>query len=397
MSDKQKIHFIIVSDQIFQNLIPILEDGPDVVVLALSEKMKVKGNYKKLTNYLDSQKIKNKKIRYEILFDLQDQNIVEIYNWAIGQLEKNIIFQNCYIVFNITGGSKLMSLGISLAAQLYRGEGEIIYVHTEHKTKEIINPQNLSSELKPLKSVLRIKSVLSVLGYTIAVDNTHQKNQVLDQISSRKDLTYKIANFCIDSPNLIEDVNFQLSNGTESKLGVINLNNNLKQYLPLFETMEKLGLVSKLDNDKYKVTDPDLKKYITGGWLEEFIFLKLNNLDPQIDLGLGVRAVSEDGEYKNEFDVLAIRDNNFLVCECKTTRPKGKGKGKGNSPDIYKLNSIALEYGGALARKWYVSVFERSKLFYKLAKENNLLVIEPKSFDNIETLFNQAIPRRQYS
>lgn len=67
-----------------------------------------------------------------------------------------------------------------------------------------------------------------------------------------------------------------------------------------------------------KITKYDIK-YLDGGWLEEFVWITLNQFKKQFqlkDLHLG-QEIQKNGS-KNDLDVSFMRDNTFYVLECKT-------------------------------------------------------------------------------
>lgn len=63
---------------------------------------------------------------------------------------------------------------------------------------------------------------------------------------------------------------------------------------------------------------PEEVDYLTGGWLEEYVFyLILRYVRPQ-QIGLGVRIARPGIPHDNELDVVFIKANTLFVVECKT-------------------------------------------------------------------------------
>ncbi len=88
--------------------------------------------------------------------------------------------------------------------------------------------------------------------------------------------------------------------------------------------------------------------YLSGGWFEEWIYVRTIEIVPQLDeeqIGLGV--IIETGEQvTNELDVALVGTHNSFVCiECKTSLDAGPQHGDILNETIYKQAALRKNFG----------------------------------------------------
>lgn len=92
--------------------------------------------------------------------------------------------------------------------------------------------------------------------------------------------------------------------------------------------------------------------FLTGGWLERFCFNELNELKEQgifDDIGVNVRVRSMEAE--NEFDVLFTYNNNLYMIECKSLN-----QGHDTETDIlYKISALQADLGRLTTKSFLAS------------------------------------------
>jgi hypothetical protein len=93
-------------------------------------------------------------------------------------------------------------------------------------------------------------------------------------------------------------------------------------------------------------------RYFRGGWLEEYVDLKLRGLKPK-DWACDVEIESAREGTPNQFDALVVHRNRLLVIECKTSR-FGRDAAK-DADYIYKLAQLARSVGGIMAHSLLLS------------------------------------------
>lgn len=390
--EQKTIHFVIASGQIFQNVIPILVYSPDTVIVATSHDMQNASD--RLVAFIQNQKFKEKNIEVIPLYGLPE-DLNEIIEWFNHQLVTREEFKNSFITFNITGGTKLMSLGMLVSSRDIHNRN-VIYINTARKIQEVIDPITLISKKETIPPVLQIEPSLQSAGYQIIEQST------VGPIKNRSNLTYKLASRAKDSTSLIGKLNSRLwtpdnynNKSPQDPLLIEFKGKPSKQDREILDLMVELGLMieTKELNTYEIVNKSDVKKYLQGGWLEEFVYLKLESLNCD-DLRLGVKVKTIGGQgARSEFDVVAAKDNHFLICECKTTKSVYLNQGpkresdKLEKRDLETLDSNARHYLGDQCSRWYVSAYERDTEFNNKAKDRRIKTIYPKDFDKIDDLF----------
>ena len=117
---------------------------------------------------------------------------------------------------------------------------------------------------------------------------------------------------------------------------------------------------------------PEAAAYFRGGWLEEYVWLKLCGLKPH-DFAVNLKTRSFGGETENEFDALVAHRNRLLVIECKTS---GFGRSQvRDSSYIYKLSHLGNQVGGTMCGKLLLSARPIQDEIRQRAKEYGVHVL----------------------
>lgn len=97
-------------------------------------------------------------------------------------------------------------------------------------------------------------------------------------------------------------------------------------------------------------TNQEAAKYLGGGWVEEYVFLKFTGTLAPTQYTLGAQITHSVSKTSNEIDGIAVASNNrALIIEC-------KAKKQDQAQDaIYKLGQLVKQVGGLMARGLYVS------------------------------------------
>jgi hypothetical protein len=111
--------------------------------------------------------------------------------------------------------------------------------------------------------------------------------------------------------------------------------------------------------------------YLAGGWLEEFVLLKLSGgLSRPGQFSSNLRIVSVDEKVDNEIDAMLVHDNRALLIECKTRRQDDKAQDA-----IYKLAQLRDRLGGSVASALYLSARSVDDEILKRAREYRVDVL----------------------
>lgn len=104
-------------------------------------------------------------------------------------------------------------------------------------------------------------------------------------------------------------------------------------------------LIFEMVNAQNETNTPEKKKYYSGRWFEEYVFLRLkkeNNLDARY-VAKDVKLFRSEGQSNdNELDVICMIDNALHVVECKVSMRGASEKVDGF---LYKLAAVSKDFG----------------------------------------------------
>ena len=346
MVNRMNVLVILLSGQHIPNLLSVEAVKPDKIAYVETEDMKKSRAWSNLEKALE---ISNIKVEAES-FQLKEENSIN----AIKRIFTKIKDQFCDddITVNLTGGTKLMSIG---AYDVFKDtSAQMIYKPFRYVNEFV----DLEKDCKvKFKSDLSIRQFLRGYGYEISESDEEIENHLKD-CSILFDLSLYIA----------ENHNINAIRGCISNLTRINAGRNsgdliidisdglrtsdvtLKKFL-----VGHLGMRSLNEEILHGRLSRKVVRFLTGEWLEIFIWGLLDKFS--MDLGfrnplhsLTILKRNESGVTKNELDVVFLKGTKFCIVECKT--------GKQNADEdasnvIYKLKSImeqtrALDVGSYL-------------------------------------------------
>ena len=118
-------------------------------------------------------------------------------------------------------------------------------------------------------------------------------------------------------------------------------------------------------------TDRSAAGYLAGGWLEEFVLLKLTGgLVKPGHFSANLRITSVDDKVDNEIDAMLVHENRALLVECKTRRQEREAQDA-----IYKLAHLRDRLGGSVASALYLSARPVVEEVLKRAREYRVDVL----------------------
>jgi hypothetical protein len=307
----------LVSKQTIPNVLFIKEmEGKlskkiEKYVFITTELMKKK---KKTDSIISTTHIPRSKIRIIKVIEDSIENIEnQLENFA-----KNELHDDDRCIVNLTGGTKIMSIGIYT---FFKERGSIIYYLPIGK--------NVYKQIFPLE-----KQKDNVLDYRISLDDyltsygmyPQNRNELLKDKEYTKKFYKTFLQNDLD-PEIIERLR------KERNQKKVPLDEEIKLFL------EEIHF--ELENEKF-INKKEIN-YITGGWFEEYGYsLVKEHLSLKDDeLGLNVQ-ISHDGT-QNEFDIMIVHENILTIIECKTSLDDN-GKNLLNDT-LYKLSALNKELG----------------------------------------------------
>lgn len=346
----------IATGQPLANLIPILHFKPRNIFLVVTNSMKVKAkDFKKILKDLDvSDSI-------FVLDGCPDTNLNAISQFLTEKLLPKLPDEGC--IFNLTGGTKMHSFSIYETFKSRHDDDKFIYVDTNNRLLEYY-PSKQASFHELLPSVLTAKMTLKGMGKTYIKAESNDA-QWIDDVKASENLTRFIAQNIADKnvQNLIGSLNGivgQLYNGGKSyildKKGGELHQNPKGLAISILEKAHDNGLITWHDGKEISFDDYHQARYLSGIWLEEYVWLIANELGfEELHGGLQFGSQQATNQATNEIDLFIQHQNMALAIECKSATATKKSD---NSQDMFhKLTGVANRAGGLMCSKLFVSAF----------------------------------------
>lgn len=305
----------LISDQTTPNLL-LIKEFPQVdrhlFVTTPEMERKNQSEHLRQATGLAAEQIEKIQVEADSLDDVQQK------------LEKVKFADDDHFLVNLTGGTKLMSIGVY---NFFRNlSSEMFYIDIRKHTFRKVFPVVKRKE-NPLKYELSLKEYLT--GYGLVITNEADINALIRDSAYTTAFYKKFLSFSEFDHSLISA-----------------LRANRKKRIPLDETestmlKKRWGFALEADGyiDKHEI------RYLTGEWFEEYVynwmktFLKLD--DRQI--GAGVSIKRQDVE--NEFDVLFYHNHTLSVIECKTALWDSSTNRNFLNDTLYKLDALRSDFG----------------------------------------------------
>jgi len=389
-----KILVCLVSDQHVPNLLTVHVEKPDQLILIVTPEMEKKSA---VSNFLKA--LAYSKSGYSGGHDpirLEDGNSV-LATWK--KLEE--VYANnpeAEWVVNLTGGTKPMSIG---AYEFFKNKkAKLLYVSIGRQS----HANNFADNSQiPLNYDVSIREFLAGYGFDfLKTDEVIKKGE-----DSAKKLfklsTCLAANYDL-SHEIMQDLDEAIiaQNGNEEKYGMkykekarekarkkgislVNFEINNQNILDLLThdfmlDKNETALSGKLDDNAVK--------FLTGGWLEVFIWCMLCKYSKQLniwDVRLGLhpgrekRDEESESEIRNDWDVSFMFNQSLRFVECKTGIQDHDPNG---NDTLYKVEAIKKQLG-ALNVKSYLATTSPNILEIENEKIKKSIATRAKLYDCI--------------
>ncbi|WKN24009.1 Card1-like endonuclease domain-containing protein [Azotobacter vinelandii] len=343
------IHLCIVTGQPLANLIPLLQEKPERIALLVSATMR--GEAERFVRTL--QRAGWNADAIERIDDLPDTGYDDLRLFAL-DVEERLHARHplARLHYNTTGGNKLMALAFFEA---FAGQGHrVYYTDTAHQRIERLHPP---APPEPMHSVLDLELALKAEGKTLRQRLDGDDNW-RERARQRKPLSRLLGEQSEALDDLIGLFNRQLGGAANRGNTVLELvhspRGQWRAALELAETLELLNRESS-DGRHFRLVDEEARRYLTGGWLEEFVWHAAYDQAAE-DVAIGLQFTDDSAsraDLRNEVDVVILHHNRLLLIECKSGR---LGNDDQRDADIiYKLDSLATQAGGAFGERLLVS------------------------------------------
>ncbi|MEA1051768.1 DUF1887 family CARF protein [Lamprobacter modestohalophilus] len=390
------IQVVLVSDQVLQNLIPILMERPTQVYLVLTQEMARRRADRRL-----AQPLRNAGIPLIRCEGCPDSGFPEIRAFA-HQVAETLLNAgtDTEIVLNATGGNKLMSLAF---VEVFRDlASRILYTDTAHRRIEYL-ASSTQDERQAVPMPTLMTNVLDVPTYLRAQgfqcqracsDDLAWRERAAARKAACKFLGRRIADpslqQLIGTLNYLTDKALEpVPNSREERLAAPVQSFSRPPRGLWAEAMTQLAHSNLLSwepgSEYFHYTDLAAAHWVRGSWLEEYAYHAVQDAGVH-DARLGVEGAWDNQEaMANEFDVLACHMNQLLHIECKTLRYRGE-----NDNEIaYKLDSLGDDVRGLFGRTWLLSAREPTEVLIARARRARIRLVPPAELQQLRDLVRE--------
>lgn len=335
-------HLCIATGQNLANLIPALQlNAKEVLILETPAMRDAAANLKRA---LEARQIACKRLPFDDATPEAIQASAERIALDLGTEP---------LVFNATGGHKLMTLALADNLSALADDLHLVYAETRHDRLDWLRPV---PAVEPMTNTLGIDDILRAQGYRRVSDGKQDAHWQADA-DARASLTRRMG----DSAELYDRFFGTLNNLADKALDEDKNTFNPRQefqYTPggrnaeLLQEAQRLGLIQWDEETSITFTSRETAAYFRGGWLEEYVWFKLRGLRPH-DWTVNLKTASYANGVENDLDAVVAHRNRLLVIECKTTK-----FGSNNEKDanyIYKLAQLGDQIGGLMCKKLLLS------------------------------------------
>jgi hypothetical protein len=337
-----RIGVSLISEQTIPNVLFSMHFKPERHLFVTTEKSEESKKSDAIIDLLLKKGIIHSPKDYEKIVVNQD-DFLDCYSKLKDHLEKQ--HGGMEYVVNITGGNKIMAIAVY---DTFKEIGEKVTIGY------IPLGRNIFEQLFPLKTPMKeyeIKERLNIEDYLLSYSFTIKNKKALFKIKKNAEENEKLSSFITHNyekvMKLLELFSKELRDKRKSK-SYYTLSKNLNKEL---EEVEKTFLKMagfKVEGDKIEQKLDKCKiNFLTGGWLEDYVFnelkeLKKGNVIDDLAMALQIESGSAS---KNEIDVCFTKDNTFYYIECKSNTHEEKGETAIIRDEIYKKGALITQLG----------------------------------------------------
>lgn len=342
-TQRPSTHLCIATGQNLANLIPALQLKANRVIILETPQMRLQARH--LQRALEGHGIQV----VREAFDDSTPAAVEQSAERIG-----VHYGEGSIVFNVTGGHKLMTLALARHMEV-ADDLHLLYAETRNQRLDWLRPV---PELQAMENALDIDDFLLAQGYTrdsFSERDAYWQQAALDRAALTRmlgDESDRLASFFGALNKLAANAMSDARKGTPFRPQQRLLFTPGGRNADVLARAHELGLIHWDQDIEIVFASDEVARYFGGGWLEEYVWLKLRGIRPH-DSATNLTVKPAGGDIRNELDAVVAHGNRLLVIECKTLR-------FGNDPlkdadYVYKLAQLSKQIGGGMASSLLLS------------------------------------------
>lgn len=332
----KKILISLVSHQTIPNVLFIKEqEGIDFHVFISTPEMEKKGVTKRIIEACRD-KIANTKT-------------IEVDEYNLKEFEVNIEHNflpetDSEVYLNITGGTKIMSLGAYTYFTRKYPYTKVFYLDGgKNQFRQVYPP--IENNIVPHHYKIDLSTYLIANGVKDGANRNYEFEDIIKRNKTHKNLetSSKLLEIFLNNRehNIIKVINFLHLNDLREKQLKLDeypaFNNHYADLIRFgFEPVNKSkGLLSTKET-----------KYLTGDWFEEYVLFTIKELfgfdGPEIAMGVHIYREGSP----NEIDILFVYKNSLYFIECKTSiSVDGKINNSLYNETLYKAAALKNDFG----------------------------------------------------
>ena len=371
MTTRPTLHLCIATGQNLANLIPALQLNASKVVVLETTEMRVSASNLKRTLESHGIEVERKP------FDDSTPETIQASAQKIG-LENG----EGSVIFNVTGGHKLMTLAMAKEMEEIADDLHLLYAETRHQRIDWLKP---APAMQDMEDVLKVDDFLLVQGYS-RVRSADRDGYWQVDAQARRALTQKLGDESDKLARFFGALNKLAQQAMPDKdRGKPFRASQSFEFAPGGRSAEVLAQARQLDllawddDTEIAFSSEDSAVYFGGGWLEEFVWLKLRGLKPS-DTAVNLVVKPIGSEVENELDAVVAHRNRLLLVECKTLR-FGRDPAK-DADYIYKLAQLSKQVGGSMASSLLLSARPVDELVVERARQYGVSILAAAEVKN---------------
>ncbi len=248
-------------------------------------------------------------------------------------------------IINLTGGTKIMSIGVNRYFEDF--DHESYYITIGKNTYKRIFPKDNDKEY-PLFYSLDLSSYLSAYGFNII--RAGLPNWVTLSLSNAFYTKFHNLSPSHFAVLLLKELRKWQQRNSNTHLQLTSLPTELTDFGRLLSflnfTPQAVGQVSA-----------DEIQFIISGWWEAFVYFRLKKDLNLLDDAIAANCHIERKGVTNELDIVFVKNNKLFVVECKTGFEKFRFTDAFNEA-VYKLAALRKDFG--LRIPGYVFILDRN-------------------------------------
>ena len=343
----KKMMISLVSEQTIPNILAILHFQPENLLFVSTEKMQQQKKVEAILHTLKMRDMNFSPDNSQTLVVNQDSIkdcMDKLQDWA-----KEINLHDFEIIVNLTGGTKMMAIG---AYEVFKDYScQMIYIPIPKN--EFIVPHPPKSPAPPIELRFRLNVIEYLTAYGLSVLNEEKAKEQGEKAIKRFRKTAFIYEHYPELKDLLKFMCSKLRSLERSTIKKLRkdkvitfesiydqeINEKEKEFLKNLEC----NIIPK--NGSYKIScslNYDFYRYLTGGWLEEYVYKILYDLKERgiTDIRIGLHLKSPKGS-ENEFDVMFTYENALYFVECKSLEQEHDKE----QDILYKIGALQTEFG----------------------------------------------------